>query len=226
MLEKIHKEYNFSLIEHKLINEKLYIKRPIKNITMNCMIKDAYEWSNETLIDLICKTDSSAYLYLLKRLIMLKHNNKFIYYFNKYNVDWTNSLEGLQWLLFPCIKAGNNKIAQYLMDKFPQIDLFYNCRYIDYICSLEDIDLYPRADLVSFFSQHIDLSKINANMHSEFNVDITKMNMYTLETICRYEGCNTPSSRFIYCIWLKRKFEQNKRFTQEWNEIMKKGIYK
>lgn len=209
MINKIKKEYQLALLEHKIKSNNYSSHTLIKNITLNCMIKDAYEWNNIDLIKLIIEYDSTTYMYLLKRLIMLKHNKQFMYYFNKYNINWNKNLHAIQWLLFPCIKAGNIKICNYLIEQFPKLDLYDNGKYIHYICKLDEIDLYPRSRVIIPFIKHMELEETLANQ-----------SIANLECIYRYNGAFTSSDRYLYCAYRKRAFDDEKKWDELFKEIV------
>ena len=201
--------YNLALIEFNVGKEK-YQYSPIKNHTINCMIKNAYEWGNQELVNMIIKYDSKAYLYLLKRLIMLKHNKQFLKYFTMFKIDWNQHIDIIQWLLFACIKSGNSIILRYFKNNYNSIDWNYNGRYIDYICKLDNIDDYPRNTVIMPFI-----------IHMKYNSDFVNKSEYVLAIMSQYEGTYTYAGRYIYCVYRKKEYEQSKEFDKKFNNLVK-----
>ena len=84
----------------------------------NCMIRRMYEWKRYDLVDKLCNIDNNAYIYLLKRLIDIRHTNNFFYYFNKFNINWNNHLNIITWLSIYVLKQNNFKIFKYFIENF------------------------------------------------------------------------------------------------------------
>jgi len=86
--------------------------------TLNTICKNLYVWKKYDLVEQCFKFDGRTYLYLLKRLICLGNTNQFLYWFNKYNINWKKEKAGLEYLLIQILKYDNTILFKYFIDNF------------------------------------------------------------------------------------------------------------
>ena len=114
----IHK-YNLLCTNYFMENGDTLKHKKFFNIkTLNTICKNLYVWKKYDLVEQCFKLDGRTYLYLLKRLICLGNTNQFLYWFNKYNIDWKNENAGLEYLLIQILKYDNTILFKYFIDNF------------------------------------------------------------------------------------------------------------
>lgn len=194
----IHK-YNILCMNRFMENDKHFKYKKFYNIkTLNTICKNLYDWKQYDLLEQIFEIDQRTYLYLLKRLICLHNNKQFLYWFNKYNINWNEETAGLQYLLIQVLKYRNHKLFEYFLNNFNIKD--YNHDY--YIKTILHIPIDKWSKSIKYI---IDNILTVDDIHFE---SVKKLSVETLFCIATFETDDTPEIRAIKLTYLIKEKER------------------
>lgn len=134
--QEIVHSYNILCMNYLMENQdKIKYKEFFHIKTLNTMCKNLQQWKQYDLLERIFKFDNRTYLYFLKRLICLGNTKQFLYWFNKYNIDWINETPGLKYLIIQILKYDNVNLFKYFIDNF-NVDKFEHDFYVKTILNI------------------------------------------------------------------------------------------